>query len=106
MTKVAPELLDLQKKIRLSRLKVLNKVIKKTLSLKPTVPFIVSVFTPVPLYAAALVSAGIISLEVALETYLEKQDLLHNNGLAYLLDVSKNELKLDQGFWSRSSSLP
>lgn len=102
---IMPELLELQRSVRLSRLKVFGTIARKAMSLKPTVPFIISAFTPLPLYAAALVSAGVITLDVALETYLERQKLVHNNGLAYLLDVSPSAIKLDQNFWSRSAAL-
>ncbi len=73
---IVPTLLDLQKKLKLSRLKILKDFSKNALSVKPTVPFIISAFAPLPLYAAALVAAGLISLETALDMYLERRDLV------------------------------
>lgn len=104
-TDLIPELLELQKHIRMGRIKALKKFVSSTLSLKPTVPFIVSAFAPIPLYAAALVAAGIITLDVALDYYLERKQLFYNNGLAYLLDVGQGQLELKGDFWGRSAAL-
>lgn len=102
---IVPAVLDLQKKIKFSKLKLLAGFTKNMLSLKPTVPFIISAFAPLPLYAAALVAGGIITLETALELYVERRSLVYDNALAYLLDINSQGIKIDQSFWGRSEAL-
>ena len=102
---ILPVVLDLQKRIQLSNLRVLREFVKNVASLKPTIPFVLSAFTPLPLYSAALVAAGIVSLDTALNLYLDRKDLLHNNGLAYLLDVQQGDLRVDDSLWNRSAAL-
>lgn len=101
---IIPHLQELERKARLSKLKLLRAFANNLLSLKPTVPFVVSALTPVPLYAAALVAAGIVTLDTALQTYIERQELLYNNGLAYLINVNQSTIK-SSTLWSRSSAL-
>lgn len=102
-SEIMPGLAELQRKVRFSKLKLLREFVSGLMSLKPTVPFVVSAFTPVPLYVAALVAAGVMTLEAAIKQYIEKQELLYNNGLAYVFNLDKSGLGTPK-LWSRSSA--
>lgn len=102
---IMPVLLELQKQIRLSTGKVLRELSEGTLSLKPTIPFVISALSPLPVWAAALAAAGILTLESALKLYLEREQATYNNGFAYLLNVQGGSIRVDQRMWSRSGAL-
>ncbi len=87
--KVVPSIEQLKRRLELADKKIGLKLIKKLQSPQPVIPFLISAFSPIPLYAALLVSAGIITLEVAIETYLEKSEIRNTTGLSYLLNFSK-----------------
>ncbi len=102
-SEIMPALVELQRKVRFSKLKLLREFVSGLISLKPTVPFVISAFTPVPLYVAALVAAGVMTLEAAIKQHIEKQELLYNNGLAYVFNLDRSGLG-EPELWSRSSA--
>lgn len=102
---ILPAVLELSKEMKLSKAKVIKRAMDSAASFKPAVPFVISAFAPLPLYAAALVSAGIMSFDVAMDLYINRKDRLYNNGVAYILNASGQQVKVDNLFWSRSAAI-
>jgi hypothetical protein len=82
----------------------MRRALGEAVSFKPAVPFIVSAFAPLPLYVAGLIAAGIVGLDVALEALTETRRS-YDNGLAYVLKVRGQDLRVDTTFWNRSRAL-
>jgi uncharacterized protein YbaR (Trm112 family) len=102
---ILPAALELGKEMRLSKARVIKRVMDSAASFKPAVPFVISAFAPLPIYAAALVSAGIMTFDVAMDTYLSRKNRLYNNGVAYILEASGQPIKVDTLLWNRSAAI-
>jgi uncharacterized protein len=102
---ILPAVLELSKEMKLSKAQVIKRAIDSAASFKPAVPFVISAFAPLPIYAAALVSAGIMSFDVAMDVYINRKNRLYNNGVAYILNSSGRPVKVDNSFWSRSAAI-
>ena len=101
---VLPALRELEAELRQSKISRLRSMLSVGNSIGPTVPFVVSAFAPIPIFAAALVSAGILTLEAALE--LRSAEVTHkNNGLAYVFEVSHKSLPTPSEMWSRHAEM-
>jgi hypothetical protein len=83
---VNPAVHELELKLKMSRLEILQQSFKKAQALKPVIPFAVSFFFNAPLILALMVAAGVVAADVALEAYLNKRKLKSSTGLSYLLN--------------------
>lgn len=85
--RIAPALMELEKKLRLSNDKFFQRVFKGLISAKSSIPLIGTVFVGLPLWLGVAVSAGATITEAAIETYFEKREAREGNGLSFLLGV-------------------
>ena len=101
---VIPAVQDLEADISQSRIEQARHILAAAGSTKPLVPFALAALGPLPLYAAALVSAGIISLDAALELKAARVNR-KANGLAYVLDVAGSKRVAPQDAWNRFAAV-
>jgi hypothetical protein len=83
---VNPAVHELELKLKMSRLEMLQQSFKKAQALKPVIPFAVSFFFNVPLILALVIAAGVAAADVTLEAHLNKRKLKNSTGLSYLLN--------------------
>ncbi|MGI1814063.1 hypothetical protein AB0764_26495 (plasmid) [Priestia megaterium] len=87
--KIHVPLIELERKMKSSHIKVLSKLLNELRTAKPYVPLLGSFFLGLPTYMSVLASLGMIGAS----TYLEARDQkieLKNNGMYYLLDLKRN----------------
>jgi hypothetical protein len=84
--KITPAVSELESALKLSRVKVLKTAFAKAQSLKPLVPFSVSVLAGIPIEVGLLISAGMLGLDTALDSYLQRKEIRASSGLSYLLN--------------------
>lgn len=84
--KVAPAVLDLEERLRCSKLKALKAAFTKAQSLKPLVPLSVSIVVGVPVEVGFLISAGLLAVDTALDAYLQRREIRSVSGFSYLLN--------------------
>lgn len=82
-------LIELERKMKGSRLKVLSRLLTELRTFKSYTPLIGTIFCGLPTYAAALASLGMVGTSVYLEA-AQQQNEIRNNGMYYLLNLKKN----------------
>lgn len=84
---IEPAIADLEAKQKAIDRKFLSKLIRGARA--GAVPIVATLFAGMPLPFVLALSAGVITLEALWETRTERKELLEQNGLSFLLSVSK-----------------
>lgn len=91
--RIKPCIDDLEKKAKHSPLRIMKSFVQILKNPKSYVPFLGSVFDQISKQVAFFLSLGLVSTETALNYFHERKEL-SQNGLYYLIDLSKSIKKM------------
>ncbi len=84
--KINPAIVELKTKLRTSKSKTIQRIVKRIIDGKVGIPFALSIFSGLPVEAALLASLVLLGLDVSLETYFEIREIRESNSLSFLLN--------------------